>query len=130
MLVLYQLARAYEAEGKLEEALATLDRLIKEYPQTPHYAEAEFRRGETLFVEKRYGEAEEAYQKVLDRGPDTGFYEQSLYKHGWSLFKQQRYVDSLPSFFLLLDGKFGTDNDAQGDRDSHARRGRQCHDCG
>ena len=116
-LVLYQLARAYEAEGKLEEALATLDRLIKEYPQTPHYAEAEFRRGETLFVEKRYGEAEEAYQKVLDRGPDTGFYEQSLYKHGWSLFKQQRYVDSLPSFFLLLDGKFGTDNDAQGDRD-------------
>ena len=116
-LVLYQLARAYEAEGRLDESLATLDKLIAEYPQTPHYAEAEFRRGETLFVEKRYGEAEAAYEKVLERGPDTGFYEQSLYKHGWSLFKQQRYESSLDSFFKLLDEKFGTDNDAEGDRD-------------
>ena len=116
-LVLYQLARAYEAEGQLDDALATLDRLIAQYPKTPHFAEAEFRRGEMLFVEKRYDEAEQAYQKVLERGPDSGFYQQSLYKHGWSLFKQQRYEDSLESFFTLLDGKFGTDNSAEGDRD-------------
>ncbi len=116
-LVLYQLARAYEAQGDNEDALATLDKLIAEYPQTPHFAEAQFRRGETLFVEKRYREAEQAYQQVLEHGPDSGFYEQSLYKHGWALFKQQRYEDSLSSFFTLLDRKFGTDNNAEGDRD-------------
>jgi len=49
-LVLYQLARAYEAEGRIDESLATLDRLIAEYPRTTHLDEAQFRRGETLFV--------------------------------------------------------------------------------
>ena len=105
-LVLYQLARAYEAEGRLEEALRTLDRLIEQYPQTPHFDEAQFRRGETLFVEKRYGQAEEAYSDVLKEGAQSPFYEQALYKHGWSLFKQQEHAAGLRSFFALLDRKF------------------------
>lgn len=108
-LVLYQLARAYEAAGDLERALATLDRLIAEYPGTPHYDEAQFRRGETLFVEKRYVEAEAAYANVLARGAESPFYEQALYKHGWSAFKQLAHDTSLPSFFTLLDRKLGTD---------------------
>jgi TolA-binding protein len=108
-LVLYQLARAYEAAGRGEEALATLDRLVKEFPATPYLDEAQFRRGETLFVEKRYGEAEAAYAAVLATGTDSEFYEQALYKHGWSLFKQLRSEESLVSFFGLLDRKLGTD---------------------
>jgi tetratricopeptide (TPR) repeat protein len=116
-LVHYQLARAYEAEGRNDDSLATLDRLIARYPTTVHRAEAEFRRGETLFVLKRYREAERAYEQVLTRGEATGFYEQALYKHGWSLFKQQLYDESLVSFFGLLDRQLGTDNSATGDRD-------------
>jgi tetratricopeptide (TPR) repeat protein len=116
-LVLYQLARAYEAEGRNDDSLATLDRLIARYPSTAHRAEAEFRRGETLFVLKRYRDAERAYEQVLTRGEATGFYEQSLYKHCWALFKQQLYDESLVSFFGLLDRQLGTDNSATGDRD-------------
>jgi TolA-binding protein len=116
-LVLYQLARAYEAEGRIDESLATLDRLIEEYPRTAHLDEAQFRRGETLFVQKRYRDSERAYAYVLGVGESSAFYEQSLYKHGWSLFKQQEYDDSMESFFTLLDRQLGTDNDASGDRD-------------
>ena len=116
-LVLYQLARAYEAEGRIDESLATLDRLIEEYPRTAHLDEAQFRRGETLFVQKRYRDSERAYAYVLGVGEASPFYEQSLYKHGWALFKQQQYDDSLESFFTLLDRQLGTDNDASGDRD-------------
>jgi tetratricopeptide (TPR) repeat protein len=116
-LVLYQLARAYEAEGRIDESLATLDRLIREYPRTEHLDEAQFRRGETLFVQKRYHDSERAYAYVLGVGDASPFYEQSLYKHGWALFKQQEYEDSLSSFFGLLDRQLGTDNDASGDRD-------------
>jgi TolA-binding protein len=105
-LVLYQLARALEADGRLEDALRTLNRLIDEYPQTPHFDEAQFRRGEMLFVQKRYGEAEDAYADVLAEGPESAFYEQSLYKHGWALFKQQEHAAGLKSFFGLLDRKF------------------------
>jgi len=116
-LVLYQLARAYEADGRIDESLATLDRLIAKYPRTTHLEEAQFRRGETLFVMKRYRDAERAYARVLEKGASSGYYEQALYKHGWSLFKQQQYDDSLASFFGLLDRQLGTDNDATGDRD-------------
>src|SRR5690606_11926458 len=67
-LVLYQLARAYEARGDVDAALATLDRLVTEYPDTIHYDEANFRRGEALFVAGRFAEAEDAYRRVLERG--------------------------------------------------------------
>jgi TolA-binding protein len=119
-LVLYQLARAYEAEGRIDESLATLDRLIAEYPRTTHLDEAQFRRGETLFVQQRYRDAGRAYAYVLGVGDSSPFYEQSLYKHGWALFKQQQYDDSMESFFALLDRQLGTDNDASGDRDPAA----------
>jgi TolA-binding protein len=119
-LVLYQLARAYEAEGRIDDSLATLDRLIAEFPRTVHLDEAQFRRGETLFVQKRYVDAERAYAHVIDKGADSAFYEQALYKHGWALFKQQSYAESQGSFFALLDRQLGTDNDATGDLDPAA----------
>jgi len=110
-LVLYQLARAYEARGDVESALATLDRLVAEHPRTVHYVEANFRRGEALFVDGRYADAEDAYRRVLERGVETPFYEQALYKHGWSLFKQERHEEALGSFFGLLDAKLGASPD-------------------
>ena len=117
-LVLYQLARAYEAEGRIDDSLATLDRLDRaSIRSTAQLDEAQFRRGETLFVQKRYRDAERAYAVVLEEGDSSPFYEQALYKHGWSLFKQQQYEESLASFFALLDRQLGTDNDASGDRD-------------
>jgi TolA-binding protein len=109
-LVLYQLARAHEINRDTEEALKILDRLVTEYPNTPHLEEAHFRRGETLFIERRYAEAEEAYVAVL-AGDGTQFREQSLYKLGWSLFKQQRHEDSFTSFFALLDKKLVAEAD-------------------
>jgi tetratricopeptide (TPR) repeat protein len=105
--VLYQLARAYEVTGQPDPALATLDRIIARYPNTPQLAEVQFRRGELLFSAKRYPDAEHAYAAAIARGPDSGFYQQSLYKHGWSLFKQSRAEESLPSFGKVLDHELG-----------------------
>src|SRR5262249_48150512 len=47
--VLYQLARAYETTGQPEQALATLDRVVRQYPQSTQLDEIQFRRGEILF---------------------------------------------------------------------------------
>jgi tetratricopeptide (TPR) repeat protein len=106
--VLYQLARAYETTGQREQALATLDRVVQHYPQSPQLDEVQFRRGEILFSAKRYPEAEKAYAAVIGRGGSSAFYEQSLYKHGWSLFKQSLTLESLPSFGGVLDRELGT----------------------
>lgn len=106
--VLYQLARAYETTGQPDQALTTLDRIVAQYPQTPHIDEVQFRRGELLFSAKHYPEAEKAYAAVIGRGGTSSFYQQSLYKHGWSLFKQSQTLESLPSFGGVLDRELGT----------------------
>ena len=101
--VLYQMARAYEAISKPDQALATLDRLIARYPTTRMMDEVQFRRGELLFSAKDYRQAATAYATVIKLGTRSSFYTQSLYKHGWSLFKQSLNEESLPSFAGVLD---------------------------
>jgi TolA-binding protein len=104
-LVLYQLARAEESGGDPAAALTALDQLIQRYPQTPIVEEVQFRRGELLFSEQRYQEAESAYAAVVGSASEQ-FHDEALYKLGWSQFKQGEYEASLDSFFALLDGRF------------------------
>jgi TolA-binding protein len=102
-VILYQLGRAYDTIGETESALATLDRMVQSYPASGYFGEAQFRRGEILFVAKRYAEAEAAYAAVIGVGSQSSFYEPALYKHGWSLFKQSEHERSLDSFIEVLD---------------------------
>jgi len=108
-VALYQLARAHESLGDAERALAMLDRLVATHPDSAHFDEAQFRRGETLFSAQRYGDAERAYAAVLARNAGSAFRQQALYKHGWSLFKQSRDEESSASFLALLDGLLVSD---------------------
>ncbi len=106
--VLYQLARAHELGGELEQSLAVLDRLVAEHPATLHLDEAHFRRGELLFTARDYVRAEAAYASVLrSAGGDSrrAFTERALYMKGWSQFKQGRLDDALVAFFGVLDLK-------------------------
>jgi len=109
--VLYQLARAYEADQQGDKALATLDALVTRYPSSRYLDEAQFRRGEIMFMDKRWADAERAYASVIAFGRKSEFYEQSLYKHGWALFKRGDADAALDSFATLLDLKL---LDAQG----------------
>jgi len=103
--VLYQLARAYELNGQPEKALASLDRLVADLPNSHYFDEAQFRRGELLFSAKSYPQAQAAYAAVIKAGARSAFYSQSLYKHGWSLFKQGENERSLESFAGVLDAQ-------------------------
>ena len=121
--VRYQLARALEFTGDTDAALAELDRLVAQYPQSSHFAEAEFRRGEAFFSAKRYADAERAYAAVLTSGATTEFAEQARYKYAWSLFKQNRDEESSAAFLALLDTLLTVPGEAQPRRDlSRAQR--------
>ncbi|MEM1262574.1 MAG: tetratricopeptide repeat protein [Pseudomonadota bacterium] len=110
-MVRYQLARAYESAAQPESALTTLDALVQDYPRTDLIDEVQFRRGEMLFINKRYGPAEDAYGSVVDFGDESTFYEQSLYKLGWARFKQSFLEESFDPFFELLDRKLPDDTE-------------------
>lgn len=111
--LLYQLARAYEERGEPVRAMVVLDRVIEHSPDIDRrlYADAQFRRGESLFGEGSFQAAEHSYGELVRLGESTHVYEQALYKLGWSLFKQDRYDEALDVYFALLDRKipFGAD---------------------
>ncbi len=101
--VLYQLARACEAGGDAEAAMAALEELVTRYPRGAHADEAQFRRGEVYFSAKRYADADRAYGAVLAFGADGAFHEQALYKRGWALYKLGDNDASSANFLALLD---------------------------
>ena len=104
-LILYQLSKAYAIKGEPNKSLNAMNKLVRDYPDTRYLDEVQFRRGETLFVLRRYAEAEQAYATIVKRFPDSVYYEKALYKYGWTQFKQNKYEQALNSYIVLLDKK-------------------------
>ena len=103
--VLYQMSRAYEELGQIEEAMVVLARLVREYPESRYIDEVQFRRAENLFTHRQYLDAEEAYSSIVSLGVGSKFYQLALYKLGWTFYKQELYEDALQKFIALLDYK-------------------------
>lgn len=123
--VFYQLARALESRGDSDEALATLAQLVEQFPHSRYADEAYFRRGEILFVQRRFRESELAYAAIVERGGASAFYERALYKLGWSRFKQSFYEQGLQAYFELLDRKLSTDGNQLVDIETLSRSDRE-----
>lgn len=105
--VYYQMTRAYEELGRVDEAMEVMDRLIVEHPESKYLDEVYFRRGEYFFVRKRYLDAEESYAAITAMGPASSYYELALYKYGWSLYKQEMYEEALHQYLAMLDYRAG-----------------------
>lgn len=100
--ILYQLSKAYDLKGMHNEHMLTLERIADGYPQSPHWVEVQFRRGEILFGEGDYFAAQQAFEAVIGR-EDPNFLTNAHYMRGWSLFKQGLYAEALPAFSRVLD---------------------------
>ena len=99
------MARAYDELGRTEEAIETMERLIRANPNSEHFDEVQFRRGEYFFTRRRFRDAESAYSGVISMGPKSEFYELALYKLGWTFYKQEFYEEALHKYMALLDYK-------------------------
>src|SRR5688572_29142215 len=91
--VLYQMARAYDELGRTEEAMETMDRLIRANPSSAHIDEVQFRRGEYFFTRRKFRDAENAYSAIIGIGAKSAYYEFALYKLGWTFYKQDMYEE-------------------------------------
>ena len=100
--VLYQLSKTYDLKGLRELHLASLDTLVNNYPDSRYYSEVQFRRGEILFTDGFYAEAQKAFDAVISTGEDS-YLSNALYMKGWSLFKQNLYAPALLSYTKVLD---------------------------
>jgi len=116
--VLYQLSRAYEEIGQVEEAMKVMNRIVKDYPKSRYFDEVQFRRGEYFFTRKKFLDSEDAFKSVVEMGAGSSYFELSLYKLGWSFYKQELYEDSLHRFVALLDYKVKTGYDFEHPKDT------------
>jgi tetratricopeptide (TPR) repeat protein len=121
--VLYQMSRAYEELGQIKEAMAVMERLVREFPRSRYIDEVQFRRAEYFFAHKRYMDAEDAYKSIVKIGVGSSFYELALYKLGWTFYKQELYEEALHRFIALLDHKvsMGYDFAQTEDEQEHKR---------
>ncbi len=104
--IVYQLARAYEHNDRLDKSIKALKIFVRDYPNSPRNEEISFRLGELLFQEARYSESEIAYNNIIGRGRHNNkYYEQALFKYAWSIYKQDRCTDSIAAFLSMLDLK-------------------------
>ncbi len=122
--IYYQLAKAYEVLGELENALEILNDLIDKFPNDPRHQEINFRRGETMFILGDYKGAEQAYKNIVISDSSSVYYQRSLYKYSWSLFKQNKHSETLDAFFKLLDQKLliSSDSGIPGVRPAHVNK--------
>ncbi len=104
-LILYQLAKAYSLVGELDKAMQTMDVIVKDYPGSMYMDEVQFRRGEILFVNLEFKQAELAYANIVNHFQQSPLYEKALYKLGWAQFKQSHYEQTLQTYLKLLDIK-------------------------
>ncbi len=103
--VLYQMSRAYEELGRVDEAMNAMGRLAREYPKSRYIDEVQFRRAEYFFTRRRYPDAEEAYGSIVAMGASSSYFQLALYKLGWAFYKQELYDKALERFIALLDYK-------------------------
>ncbi len=120
--VLYQMARAYEELGEVQEAMTVMDRMVRECQQSRYVDEVQFRRAEYFFTRKRYMDAEDAYGSIVKMGGDSYYFELALYKLGWTFYKQELYEDAMHRFIALLDHKVTTGYDFSQTEDEQERK--------
>jgi tetratricopeptide (TPR) repeat protein len=120
--VLYQLSRAYEELGRVDEAMEVMDRLAREFPKSRYMDEVQFRRAEYFFTRKRYLQAEEAYGSIVAMGVPSSYYQLALYKLGWTFYKQEFYDEALHRFIALLDHKVSAGYDFAQTTDEQERK--------
>ncbi|MEA3361702.1 MAG: tetratricopeptide repeat protein [Thermodesulfobacteriota bacterium] len=103
--VLYQMSRAYEELGRIDEAMLVMDRLVQQYPESRYLDEVQFRRAENFFTHRKYLDAEDAYASIVNIGVSSTYYQLALYKLGWTFYKQELYEEAQHKFIALLDYK-------------------------
>lgn len=98
----YKLAKAYALDGRMEEADRILGELAQRYPDSPYFAETEFRRAQAAFSRGDYAAAEGHYRQALQTNTEA-FNQNSLYMRAWAQFKRADYFAALESFTQVLD---------------------------
>ena len=106
---LYLTALAQEANGQLEEALNTWDRLIANYPGSSYRTQAVFRTGVIHAKAERWSETRRAMHRLLSMSSDFPQAREALYWKGLAAFHEGDTQEAKGDFQQLITSSNQTD---------------------
>ena len=104
--------------AQFDDALASVNLLQKEFPESKLVSEALLRTGEAYFDQQRFPEAISQYKKVIAKYPDSEFQPSAMYGLGWAQLRSDQFEAAEATFDKLIT-TFPTTNLSQ-----QARAGR------
>jgi tetratricopeptide (TPR) repeat protein len=99
----YQLAKALDLQGNIDDSLVEMELLLSQYPATEYLAELNFRRGEIYYNLQDYAASLNAYNRVIRAANNDNYLVNSIYMSGWSLFKMNRLQEADTAFLNVFD---------------------------
>ncbi len=103
---LLDLARLQKPRSR-EQALATLDKLARDYPKTPEAADALLAKGRLLEEMSKFSEAQVAYRKLVANHPDETDTATALWRLGWLDWFRGSYADAASAWSRILTARGG-----------------------
>ncbi|MFO7907205.1 MAG: tetratricopeptide repeat protein [Pirellulaceae bacterium] len=100
---LLYLARAQRRQDQLSDAIASLEDLLKTFPDSTLRDQAHYRLGETYYAAKQYADAVTAYDKVLTEFKNSSYRPAALYGKGWSRMKAGQFEPAATTFTTFME---------------------------
>lgn len=100
----YERGERLYLEGNYPLALDAFDAFLRASPDSPLVADAQFRRAQILFHLKRYGEAEELFQRIEVRYPSTQYYPSLPFWSGMAAYGLKDFMRAAQLFSKYLKG--------------------------
>lgn len=100
---LLNLARLRRRLKDLPGATSTVERLIRDFPDSTLLDQAHYRLGEFQYAAGKFPESITSYQLVLKNWPQTSITPYVLYGLGWAQIKATQLPAAIESFTRLLD---------------------------
>jgi TolA-binding protein len=89
--------------SKYAEAVAELDKVIRDYPKSGVYDEAVFRKGELDFEQGNYSQAVESYSKLIQDNPSSRFAPYAFTRRAASYYNLKVYDKTAQDYITVIE---------------------------
>ena len=96
-------AQAERAQNKTAEAIATVKKMLAEFPQSKLLDRAHFRLGELLAASGDNKQAAAEYKQVLEKWPDSPLVPNALFSLGWAELVGKEFQPSVDTLTRLIE---------------------------
>ena len=99
----FRLAVVQNFQSNNNAALANLERLISNYPNSLYLEDALFQRGQIFMEETRYSEAANAFTELINKRPNSPFVPYALEGRAVANFSMRNYDNTIRDYRAILD---------------------------